>query len=252
MSDNELDKIMKEMTASLSSDSREAMMRRINSERLIKLAAENLVEKHEAESIRMIPDNRLTDQEAADYLVQVDDYDMRLVLVDAPDGKVKLSRELIQDWISLLETNPSTTILIAVWTNDDLAAIPFTMKRLKSVVDFQEQIQKIASIAKPFESVISEQIKRQTRGWKIPKVEQNRPSAGGRDLYGMFSEKISSAIDNEASRPYRTEERVKAAKNFPADQEKRVLLSILREALDGATRKELESQMSKLPRRGGK
>jgi hypothetical protein len=252
MTDNELDKIMNEMMASISADSREAMMRRINSERLIKLAAEDLVEKHEAESIRVIPDNRLTNQDAADYLVQVDDYDMRLILLDAPDGKVNLTKKLLLDWITLLEANPSTTILIAVWTNDDLSAIPFTMRRLKSVAESKEQTEKIVKIAKPFEQVISEQIQRQTKRWKIPKVEPNRPSEGKRDLYSIFSEKIISAIDNEANRRYITEERVKAARNYPAEQEKRVILNILREALEGASSKDLEKHLTNLPRRGGK
>jgi hypothetical protein len=69
-------------------------------------------------------------------------------------------------------------------------------------------------------------------------------------LYTIFSQKVISAIDNEAGRRYRTEERVKAARNFPGEQEKRVLLNVLREALDGATSKELESKLTKLPRRG--
>jgi hypothetical protein len=251
MNDNsKLDGVMNEMMASLSQDSREGMMRRINSERLIKMTVENLVEKHEAESIRVLPDNRLTDQDAADYLVQVDDYDLRLVLLDSPDGKVKVTEKFMRDWITLLESNPSTTILIAVWTNDELSAIPFTMKRLTAVVESKEQIEKISSIAKPFELVISEQIRRQTKSWRIPKVDQSQPSAGKRDLYSMFSEKVISAIDNEAGRRYRTEERAKAARNYPAEREKRILLNILREALNGVSSKELENQMTKLPRRG--
>lgn len=253
MNDNsKLDGVMNEMMASLSQDSREGMMRRINSERLIKLTVENLVEKHEAESIRVLPDNRLTDQEAADYLVQVDDYDLRLILLDTPDGKVEVTEQLMQGWITLLESNPSTTILIVAWANDDLSAIPFTMKRLKSVVESKEQIKKISAIAKPFELVISEQIQRQTKGWKIPKIDQNKPSTSQRDLYSIFSEKIISAIDNEANRRYRTEERVKAAKNFPAEQEKRAILSILRDALEGVSSKELEKHLISLPRRGEK
>jgi hypothetical protein len=247
---SELNRIMNEMVASLSENSREGMMRRINSERLIKMIAESLVERHEAEAIRVILDNRLTDQDAADYLVQVDDYDMRLILLDSPDGKVQMSENLLQDWITLLEANPSTTIIIAVWANDDLLAIPFTMRRLKAVVESRDQTEKITKIAKPFEAVISEQIQRQTKGWKIPKVEQNKPAAGKRDLYSIFSQKVISSIDNEAGRRYRTEERVKAARNFPGEQEKRVLLNVLQEALDGATSKELENKLTKLPRRG--
>jgi hypothetical protein len=247
-----LEKIINELSASLSEDSREAMMRRINTERLIKLVLEDLVEKHKAESIRIIPDNRLTIQEAADYLVQVDDYDLRLILMDTVDGKVKLTAKLLQEWVTLLEANASTAILIVVGISDDLSSIPFTMKRLKSIVNSEEQITKIAQIAKPFEDVIADVIHHQTKGWKIPKLDPNQPSTSQRDLYAIFSEKIIRAIDDEANRRYRTEERLKAAKNFPAEQEKRAILRILREALDGAASKELEKRLTSLPRRGEK
>jgi len=248
---DELDKMMKEMMASLSTDSREAMMRRINSERLIRLAAENLVEKHEAESIRVIPDNRLTEQNAADYLFQVDDYDLRLVLLDSPDGKVKVTEKLLQEWLALLEANPSTTVIIAVWTNDELSSIPFTTRRIKTVIETENKIEKVAEIAEPFEQIISDVIRRQTKGWKIPTIEKNQPSTGKRDLYSIFSQKIVNAIDDEANRPYRSEERVNAAKNYPAEKEKRILLEILRDALDGIPGKELENRLTKLPRKGG-
>jgi hypothetical protein len=250
MSGNELNKIMNEMMASLSEESREAMMRRINSERLIKLAAENLVEKHVAESIRVIPDNRLTEQDSADYLIQVDDYDLRLVLLDAPDGKVTVTKELMQQWLELFETNPSTTVLIAVWTNDELSSIPFTTRRIRSIIDIENKVKKIAEIAKPFEEVISEVIHKQTKGWKIPTIESKQPTNEKRDLYSIFSNKITSAIDHEAGRRYLNDERAQAAKNYPAEREKRVLLTILREAIDGVDDKELEEKLTKLPRRG--
>lgn len=250
MSDNELNKIMNEMMASLSEESREAMMRRINSERLIKLAAENLVEKHEAESIRVIPDNRLTDQDAADYLIQVDDYDLRLILLDAPDGNVKVTKELLQQWLELFESNPSTTVLIAAWTNDELSSIAFTTRRIRSIMDIETKIIKISDIAKPFEEIISDVINKQTKGWKIPAIESKQPTNEKRDLYSIFSNKITSAIDHEAGRRYLNDERAKAAKSYPAEREKKILLSILREAIDGASNQELEEKLTKLPRRG--
>lgn len=251
MNDNTpLDGFLNELMASMSQDSRDGMMRRVNAERLIKLIAENLVEKHEAESIRVIPDNRLTTQDAADYLVQVDDYDLRLILLDTQNGKITLSEDLLQEWITLLEANPSTTILIVVWTDDELSSIPFTMRGLKSALDSPEQIKKMPKIAKPFEQVISEVIHHQTKGWKIPKFDSSQPSTSRRDLYSIFSEKIIRAIDIEANRRYRTEERVKAAQKFPYEQEKRAILSILQEALDGISATDLQKRLTNLPRRG--
>lgn len=247
---NPLDGFLNEMMASMSQDTRDAMMRRVNAERLIKLIAENLVEKHVAESIRILPDNRLTDQDAADYLVQVDDYDMRLVLLDSPDGMVKVTKDLLRHWNELFESNASTTVLIAVWTNDELSSIPFTTKRIRSIIELESKVEKIAEIAKPFEQVISEVIYKQTKGWKIPALESKQPTTEKRDLYSVFSNKITSAIDYEAGRRYLNQERAQAAQNYPAEREKRVLLGILREAIEGVSEQELEEGLTKLPRRG--
>lgn len=247
---NELDKIMNELMASLSEDTRDAMMRRINAERLIKLATESLVDQHEAENIRVIPDNRILAQEAADYLIQIDDYDVRLILLDAPDGKIAITQDLLNEWSALMESNSKTIELIVVWANEELSSIPFTMRGLKSALDSPEQIKKMPEIAKPFEQVISEVIHHQTKGWKIPKFDSSQPSTSRRDLYSIFSEKIIRAIDIEANRRYRTEERVKAAQKFPYEQEKRAILSILQEALDGISATDLQKRLTNLPRRG--
>jgi len=253
MSDqNSLDGFVNEMMASMSQDNRDAMMRRINAERLIKLVAEKLVELHEAESIRVIADNRLIMQNAADYLVQVDEYDLRLVLLDTMGKKPILAIDLLQEWVSLLQANPSTTALIAVWANDELSSIALSMRRLQYLIEQPSELGKLPQNLDTFENVISTVIRKQTKSWKIPKIEANKPSSGKRDLFSVFSEKIISAIDAEANRRYRTEERLKAAQKFPAEQEKQAILKILQEALDGKPAKELEKRLVSLPHRGEK
>ncbi|MFH1635658.1 MAG: hypothetical protein ABIG63_16830 [Chloroflexota bacterium] len=252
MSDNNLlDGFLSEMRASMSQDSRDAMMRRINAERLVKLTLENLLEQHQAESIRVLPDQRLTSQEAADYLVQVDDYDMRLILLDAPRDKPELNIEQLYGWSKLLETNPSTTVVLAVWSNDELSTIPFSLRRLTTILESPEKTDKLLEIAKPFEDVIVEMIQHQTKGWKIPQIEKSEPAAASRDLFATFSDIIAQAIDVEANRRYRTDERLRAAQNFPYQQEKKTILSILQNALDGRSAVELEKRLTTLPRRGG-
>lgn len=251
MSDqNSLDGFMNELMASMSQDNRDAMMRRINAERLIKLIAEKLVDQHEAESIRVIPDNRLITQNAADYLVQVDEYDLRLVLLDTTGEKPTLSKDLLQEWGSLLKANPSTTAIIAVWANDELSSIALSMRRLLYLIDQPSELKKLPQNLDTFENVISTVIRKQTKSWKIQKIDANKLSSGKRDLYSIFSEKIIRAIDAEANRRYRTEERLKAAQKFPAEQEKQALLKILQDALDGKPAKDLEKRLTSLPCRG--
>jgi hypothetical protein len=247
---SELEKIMNELSASLSEDSRDAMMRRINTERLIKLIINGLAEKHNADSIRVLPDSRMTEQDAADYLIQVDDYDLRVVLLNAIDGNPLLTEKNVIDWILLLESNPNTIALIVVWTNDDLSAIPFSMRRLKAILETPNQIPRLIKTAKPFELIISDIIQRQTKGWKIPEIQKSETTTTGRDLFSIFSEKIIRSIDNEANRRYLIKERVQAAEKFPYETEKRTILSILQEALDGEPAEELKKHLTTISRRG--
>lgn len=251
MSDqSKLNDFLSEFNASLSQETQEAFLRRITAENAIKLIFEELVEQHEATNIRILADRQLTSTTSADYLVQVDDYDLRLILLDALDGRPVLTEKLLRGWSTLLEANPSTTAVIIVWTNDDLLSIPLTMRRVRYFIDVPDQIAKLSKIAEPFMKVISDVIHRQTKGWKIPDIKDSGASAANRDLYSIFSENIGQAIDAEANRRYRTDERVRAAQKFPYEQEKRTLLSILRSALDGASEEDLKKRITTLPRRG--
>jgi hypothetical protein len=245
-----LDGFTSELLASLSQNSRDALFRRINAERLIKLLIDQLIEKHKAENIRVIPDQQLSGENYADYLIQVDDYDLRLILLDAPNETPIITEQLLREWNILLESNSSTTDLIVVWVNDGLLAIPFTMRQIRTALGTPANIEKLHETAEPFEKVISDVIYKHTKAWKIPKEDSSQPASVHRDLLSIFSEKILNAIDVEANRRYRTEERVKAALKFPAEQEKRTILSILQEALDGQPAEELQKHLIALPHRG--
>ncbi len=250
MNDNPLDGFLNEMMASLSQDSREAMLRRVNAERLIKLLASQLVDQHAAERIRIIPDSRLSEQDAADFLIQVDDYDLRVIMLDTPDGKPAVTEKNVLDWIALLESNPSTVVLIAVWANEELSAIPFSMRQLKVMLEKPDQMNKVLKSAKPFGQIISDLIQKQTKGWKIPEIPKSETMTSGRDLFSIFSEKIIQSIDAEATRRYLIKERVKAAEKFPFEQEKRAILGILKSALEGESSDDLKDRLINLPRRG--
>ncbi|MBK6431798.1 hypothetical protein [Candidatus Amarolinea dominans] len=101
----------------------DAILRRINTERLIGLLADEFVESHQAERVRILPDNRLAGESGADFLLQIDDYDVRLELIDTPEGKPVLEIEQLPRLLALLEANPSTLAVILVWTTDDLLAV---------------------------------------------------------------------------------------------------------------------------------
>jgi len=251
MSDhNSLDGLMNEFMATLSQDTQEAMLRRVNAERMIRLYAEQIIDQHQAESIRILPDQRLAGEAVADFLVQIDDYDLRIVLLDSADGKPKLTTDQLEKWLDLLEDNPSTAIMIVVWTTNELLALPFSMIKIKTLMQFPEQIEDLLKEASPLELIIPEIILRQVKKWEIDEDLSRKPETRGRDIYSIFAEKIGQAIDDEANRRYRNVERLKAAQEFPYQKEKQNILTILSDALEGKSAKELEILLTRLPRRG--
>lgn len=251
MNDNaSLDGFLSELTASLSQDSREAMVRRVNAERLMNILAKQLVDQHEAESIRILPDRRLAGEISADFLVQVDDYDLRLVLLDIPEEKPSVSLDQLQGWVNLLEANNSTDLIIAVWTDDELTSLPFSMAQLHSAIKSTEQLQQMLGEARPLNQVISDVIRHQVKIWDVAKDLADKPSTQSRDIYSIFAEKINLSIDTEVNRRYRIDERLRAARNYPSDQEKKVILSVLQEALSGGSAKELHKRLTSLPHLG--
>ena len=218
---NTLDGFTSEFLASLSQDSQDSMMRRVNAERLVRLYAENLIEQHQAESIRILPDQRLTGDTIADFLVQIDDYDFRLVMLDAQDGKLALNDQVLSTWVNLLEENPSTVMIIAVWTTDELLALPFTMVRLQALLNFPKEIEGTLRKAAPLDQVITEMIESQTKIWEIDDDLTRKSDAKGKEVLEIFSDQISQAIDREANRHYRNKERSEAARLYPYKPEKK-------------------------------
>ena len=85
-----LDGFLTEFKATLSQPSGAAVLRRINAERLLSLIAEEFVASHEAERIRILPDNRVAGPSGSDFLLQIDDYDIRIEFLDAPDGQLSI------------------------------------------------------------------------------------------------------------------------------------------------------------------
>jgi hypothetical protein len=150
----------------------------------------------------------------------------------------------------LLEDNPSTAIMIVVWTTDELLALPFSMVQLQTLLKFPEQIDDWLLRVSPLNEVIPDIIQRQVKNWEIDEDLYRKPDTRGRDIYSVYAEKIGQAIDDEANRRYRNEDRLKAAQEFPYQKEKQAILSILEDALEGKSVKELEELLERLPRQG--
>jgi hypothetical protein len=246
-----VDGLLSELKASLSQPSGEAALRRINAERLLHLLAEEFIEAHQAERIRILSDRRLVGEPEADLLLQVDDYDIRLQLLDAPENKPALAVDQLSQVLGLLENNPSTITLILVWTTDDLLSVPLKVSDIQLVREDPNRLLYLLSSAQPLLDVLGEVVTRQTKKWEARLDTTPRPETMPGDSRQLFEEAFGKAVEAERQRSYKFPARKEAAQRFPFEHERQVILEILKEALNGESSENLKKRLTKLPRRGG-
>ncbi len=239
-----------EINASLQQSDPSAFLRRVNAERLLVLVVNELIDEHQAERIRILPDNRLTGVAGADFLLQVDDYDLRLELLDAPNDQLRLDPEQLVASIHLLEDNPSTLALILVWSTDTLLAVPLSLTRIRYLSQNSDKMAELLRQAQPLKKVMSELIRRQIKIWDVEISQLPQTTGQSVDLFKIFSEEIGKAIDAEMHRKYLIEERRQAAQQFPYQQEKQLILSVLQDALKGTEADQLSERLLRVSKRG--
>jgi hypothetical protein len=247
-----VDEFLSELKASLSEDSGEAMLRRINAERLLRLLADEFIEAHQAERIRILPDSRLVGEPGADFLLQIDDYDIRLLFLDVPDAAPALDVSQLPDFLRLLEDNPSTVALVLVWTTDDLRSVPLSVRRTRFLTQNPDRLPSLLAVTKPLPETLRALVARQTKLWEAGLDQAPRTTAKSADMRRLFEEAIGAAIEAERQRSYRYTERKLAARRFPVEEEKRLIFAVLGEALNGALAQELVLRLTRLPQRGGR
>lgn len=249
-SDLNVESLLAELTASLSQPTGEAVLRRINAERLLRLLADEFMEARQADRIRILPDNRLAGEPGADFLLQIDDYDIRLLFLDAPDGAPTLDAGQLPELLQLLEDNPSTVALVLVWTTDDLHAAPLSVIRVRFLVQNPDRLPALLAEAKPLPEILRALVEGQTKLWEAGLDRAPRTAAKATDMRLLFEEAIGDAIETERRRSYRYTERKLAARRFPVELEKRLILSVLGEALAGASAVELVPRLTRMLQRG--
>jgi len=250
--DPSVESFLTELKASLAQPTADAVMRRINAERLLRLLAEQFIEAHQAERIRILPDTRLAGELGADFLLQIDDYDVRLLFLDAPKGALSLEVSQLPEFLRLLEDNPSTVALVLVWTTDELAAVPLSLVRVRFLGHNPDRLADLLTSAKPLPETLRVVFSRQTKLWEANLQRVVHTAAKATDMRHLFEGAIGSAIEAERGRSYRHAERKVAAARFPVEEEKRVIFAVLGEALGGASAQELVPRLVRIAQRGGR
>ena len=248
--DLSFDGFLGEFQATLAQGSGDAALRRINAERLLALLAEDLIEDHEAERIRILPDKRLAGESEVDFLLQIDDYEIRIELLDGPDGTLSLDPKRLPQLISLLENNANTVCLVLVWTTDDLPAVAFTVAELRQLVKEPDRLAGRLAEATPLPEVLRGILAQQIKLWDVGLDTSICPEDQPRDTCRLFEKAIMEALDAERDRRYRNAARQEAARQFPTSREKQVITEALERALGGASAREILPYLTKIAQRG--
>jgi len=246
------DDFMNEISASLSNASGEAALRRINTERVLRLVLEDIVEKHPDLQIRVLVDSRIAGQAGADILIQIDDYEIRLELLDVPNHLPKLSLEQVEAFRTVFEENPSTETIILTWTTEDLKAEKLNLNRIAYLKEHPEKLSAYLAGLKPLQTVLEDVLSSHMKVWDTVLTLQMSGSTAPADLQTIFERHLKTELHKERDRSYRTEEKKQAALKLPAERELTLMTTILNDALQGMPSKYLETRLAQLPKRGAR
>jgi hypothetical protein len=172
-------------------------------------------------TLRILPDHHLTGEPGADFLLQADDYDVRLKLLPAVDVAGDPAPADVA--ASLLAANPGTVAVVLVRTAADLPAVAVTAGSAQ------------LPARRPLPDVLRALIGAQVAVWDVPPDEPGSGLAGrALDIHQVFQSAIAEAFDAERTRSYRTEARKEAARALSIEDETAVILDALDRALAGA------------------
>jgi hypothetical protein len=252
MTEPDIGSFLNEFKASLTETGSDAILRRIDAERMIKLIADELVESRKAERIRILADSRLSGQRGSDFLLQVDDYDLRLELLDAPDERPTLDMDRLPILRKLLEDNPSTVALVLTWMTDELLSLPLSLTRIAHLQKYPAELAGLLNRARPLDEVLQHLIERHERIWSV-EIETGKETEQGIGHYPeQFEASYLQAVAAECARAYRARARREAAESFPLESEKQRMMSAFEDAMRGAEAQALKQMILSVSRRGAR
>ena len=241
-----------EISASLTSNTGEAALRRINTERVLKLVLEDIVQQRHDLQIRVLTDRRIAGQAGADILIQIDDYEIRLNLIDATPDKQLLTSTELEQMRNIFEENPSTEALVITWTIEDLPSIQITLKDLEGLMADPDQIATLIRGAIPLAQVIYRILDSQIKVWETFQLSVKPSDQSTTDIRRLFERHLKKALSLERERSYRNQERKIAAETMPEERETNLINKVLDEAMKGSKSEALSKQLARLSKGGGR
>lgn len=190
-------------------------------------------ERQESTQTRVLTDIAAAGAFDAEVVIQIDEYDFRLLLLEASENEPRLALEHLSEFQQLLENNPSTVALLLTWATDELLTIPLTIARIRFLCQHPRLLPRLLRGARPLLVVLENLIQRQINEWERGLDLSQRTIDEPIDVRQVFALSLDEAFHKERNRQYRQPARKEAAHRFPLQSEKQAILAVLDEALKG-------------------
>ncbi len=204
-------------------------------------------ERHPDKRMRVLSDGQLRGGEEALYLLQVDDYDIQVLVVRAPGGEIGLEEGVLGRVGQLLEDGLRSEAIILAWETEDLPSIPFNYTRIDYLRRNPIRLGTLLKQAVALDAALDMVLKGQSRVWHLEAADEEGMDGPPLDARRLFQTRWSAYVDAECRRAYRNLPRREAAEKFPLSREEALLMSALDGAFEGLSSGQIAAVLARLP-----
>jgi len=205
-----------ELKAKLASETSEEMMARIDAEQAIE---DILVELSDSRGFRIVEDYRYAtgeEQKDTDFIIQVEDIELRLIVKYSASGAPTLSRDDLGDLTEVLQGTQGTTALVLVWAAPELPTLIVTPADIELLLSREELVPAFLEATCELKEAVLRFVDSQTKKWRFGVVSGSGAGAVLPETQAILEQRLREEVEEESKRAYRLERKVLAQRTLTA------------------------------------
>lgn len=247
-----IEDVFSEIRASLDTPEDQSILKRIDFERLLKMSLEEIVDRFDTHQVRVLSDLHIAGKTGADLLVQIDDYEVRIEILEQLSKDEKISGNQLEVYKRVFEENPSTQFLILTWVSDDITSIVFSLQDILTLEEEPDEFDKLLSNSKPLSENLENIIVSQLKNWDTEISFMGDKKKQSVDLKKKeFQDNLPNSINHQINKQYRNPEKIEAVSTYSVREESNLIKDALNIALSGESAESISKIFSRI-KKGGK
>jgi len=205
-----------ELRAKLASETSEEMMARIEAEQAVE---DILVELSDSRGFRIVEDYRYAtgeEQKDTDFILQVEDIELRLVVKYSSSGAPTLSREDLVGFSRILQATQATSALVLVWAAPELPTLVVTPADIDLLLSSEELVPVFLETTSTLKEAVLRFVESQTKEWRLRVVSGSAPGTVFPETQAILEHRLHRELEEESRRAYRLDRKVLAQRTLMA------------------------------------